>query len=122
MPNGSQREPEEEGTGGKALPDNDTENFGLLFCRRKRVVWKNPTLDTEEGAYGRLFDMWKFRNELISKAETHDRKTGDITFWIVLIKTFIGMGTKFVNRRKTDVIWKLGVEKWIKYIQWLPTR
>ena len=92
------------GTGGKTLPDDDTENFSLLFCRGERVIWKNPTLDTEEGAYCRLFNMWKFRNELISKAETDDRKTGDITFWIIVVKTFIGIWTKFVNRRKTDVV------------------
>ena len=97
-------EPEGKGTGRKTLPDDDTENFGLLFCRGKRVIWKNPTFDTEEGAYCCLLDMWKFRNELIGKAETDDRKTGDITFWIIFVKTFIGIGTNFVNRRETDVV------------------
>jgi hypothetical protein len=48
--------------------------------------------------------MWKFRNEFIGKTETDDRKTGDITFWIIFVKMFIGMGTRFVNRRKTDVV------------------
>jgi hypothetical protein len=48
--------------------------------------------------------MREFRNEFISKAETDDWKTGDITFWIVLAKTLVGVGTKLMNGRETGIV------------------
>ena len=91
-------------TCGETFPDNNTKNLGLFFSWRKGIVRKNPSFDTEECANCCLFDMWVFCFEFIRKTETDDRKTGDITFWIVLGKILVVVRAKLMNVRETDII------------------
>lgn len=69
----------------------------MIFSRRKRIIRQDPAFDAEEHANSALFDVRIVGFEFVCEAETNDWETGDVTFWVILRKFLVDIGTLFMN-------------------------
>jgi hypothetical protein len=69
----------------------------MVVSGTKKVIRQDPAFKAEESANGSLFDVRIFGFELVCEAETNDRETGYITFWVILRKLLVDIGTSFMN-------------------------
>jgi hypothetical protein len=80
----------------------------LFFTRRKRIVGKNPPLDTEKSTNSGLFNMRIISFKFVRQTETDDGKTGDISFWIIFLETFIITSAEFMDVGETCIVYISG--------------
>jgi hypothetical protein len=80
----------------------------LFLTRRKRIVGKNPSLDTEKSTNSGLFDMRIINFKFVRQTETDDGKTRDISFWIIFLETFIITSAEFMDVGETCIVYISG--------------